>query len=117
MPARADALTEALGDGAHRFDGRDDRVSAPIGAIGRPGSLTVELWLRRASSSGRRAGVLVTDARTPLADGFTLFLDARHRPVFALGGKRGRHGAVTGPVLAAGRVYHLAAASHVGEAT
>ena len=52
---------------------------------------------------------MLTDSRVPLHDGFTLYLDARRRPVFAVGGKRGRRGSVTGPALKAGRTYLLGA--------
>ena len=52
---------------------------------------------------------MLTDSRVPLHDGFTLYLDARRRPVFAVDGKRGRRGTVTGPALKAGRTYLLGA--------
>jgi hypothetical protein len=108
-PARADALIQAGSDGARRFDGRDDRVKLPARAIGQPKAMTIELWLERAARGGGRKPVLLSDARRPLADGFTLYLDARHRPVLALGGKRRRHASVTGPALRSGQTYHLAA--------
>ena len=107
-PARADPLVQAVSDGARRFDGGNDRVKLPPGAVGHPRAVTVELWLERAAGGGRRRALLVADARTPLKDGFTLFLDPRHRPVFALGGTRGRHASLSGPALKADRVYHLA---------
>jgi glucose/arabinose dehydrogenase len=108
-PARADALIQTKSDGARRFDGRDDRVKLPPAAIGSPRAVTVELWLERAARGGARRPLLVTDARKPLADGFTLYLDARHRPVVALGGARGRRASVTGPALRSGQTYHLVA--------
>jgi hypothetical protein len=52
---------------------------------------------------------VLTDSRVPLHDGLTLYLDARRWPVFAVGGKRGRRGSVTGPALKAGRTYLLGA--------
>jgi glucose/arabinose dehydrogenase/PKD repeat protein len=109
-PARADGLIPG-GDGARRFDGGNDRLSIPAGAVGRSRSLTVEMWVKRAARTRNRTGLLATGSRTPLADGFTLYLDRRHRPVFALGGTRGRHGSITGPALKAARAYHLAATS------
>ena len=114
LAGRADALIRPSSDGARSFDGRDDRVSAPARAIGRPKSLTVELWLKPARAGGKRGRVLIgrvltSLARASLEDGFTLLLDRRQRAVFALDGKRGRQGSVTGPALRAGRVYHLVA--------
>ena len=108
-PKRADALIQTESDGARRFDGRDDRVKLPPAAIGSPRAVTLELWLERAARGGARRPLLVTDARKPLADGFTLYLDARHRPVLALGGKRGRHSSLAGPALRSGQTYHLVA--------
>jgi hypothetical protein len=52
--------------------------------------------------------MLVSGSRTPLADGFTLFLDGRGRPVIAVSGTKGRRASVTGPALKTGRTYQLA---------
>ncbi len=99
-PARAGALIRARIGRRPPVRRPDDRVKLPPAAIGKPRAVTVELWLERAArGGGAQARSLVTDARRPLADGFTLYLDARHRPVFALGGKRGRRASLTGPAL------------------
>ena len=111
LAGRADALIRPSSDGARSFDGRDDRVSAPVRAIGRPKSLSVELWLKPSRTGGRVliGRALTSLARRSLEDGFTLMLDRRRRPVFAVDGKRARQGSVTGPSLRAGRVHHLVA--------
>ena len=108
-PARTGALIQIAQDGARRFDGANDRLLVPAGAIGKPASTTVELWVQPGRGGGRKRGIVLTDSRVPLHDGFTLYLDARRRPVFAVDGKRGRRGTVTGPALKAGRTYLLGA--------
>ena len=108
-PARTGALIQIAQDGARRFDGANDRLLVPAGAIGKPASTTVELWVQPGRGGGRKRGIVLTDSRVPLHDGFTLYLDARRRPVFAVDGKRGRRGTVTGPAMKAGRTYLLGA--------
>ena len=109
-PVRVGALVAGTPDGARHFDGRDDRVAVAARGLSSPKRLTLALWVKREQARGSARRVLVMGARAPLADGFTLLLDARGRPVFALGGKRGRHASLTGPPLAKGRTYQLTAA-------
>lgn len=107
--ALAPALVAGTPDGARHFDGRNDRVAIGAQGLGRSSRLTLALWVKRDGTRGSRRRLLVSGSRTPLADGFTLLLDARGRPVLALGGKHRRRGALTGPALATGRTYQLAA--------
>jgi hypothetical protein len=106
---RTGSLIQVAQDGARRFDGANDRLLLPAGAVGKPRSTTVELWLQAAGGGGKKRGLVLTDSRVALHDGFTLYLDARRRPVFAVDGTRGRQAAVTGPALKAGRTYLLGA--------
>jgi hypothetical protein len=108
-PARVGALLAGGPDGARHFDGRNDRVAVHAGGIGSPSRLTIELWLKRERTAGARRRVLVTGSRRPLADGFTLYMDGRGRPVLALNGTGRRKASLTGPALKAGRTYELAA--------
>jgi glucose/arabinose dehydrogenase/PKD repeat protein len=102
----AKALIRISPDGSRRFDGRDS-VPLPKAKVGKPGKVSVELWVSPDPAKPPRVRVLATDARSALADGFTLALDAKRRPIFSVGRSARRRGTAVGRALATRSVHHV----------
>ena len=104
-PSYGEVILDTAGLLGYWPDGRDS-VALPTRKIGKPAKASVELWLA-ASAKPRRTRVLATNARADLADGFTLALDAKHRPFFSVACTSKRRGVALGRPLKPGTVHHV----------